>query len=115
MRDLQRLANERAAEEERIRAALADGLQEAEKLRDRSAAETEQRFSKNREKAAAEYESVTGDARRRYEDERNAAQSEYKGIRQGVESEVSRVKESARNERQQASWEAMTVFDALKG
>jgi len=36
-------------------------------------------------------------------------------LRHGVESELSRVKEAARNEKQQASWEALTVFDALKG
>jgi hypothetical protein len=115
MRELQRLANERAAEEERIRVALAEGLRAAEEARDKAAAETEQRFTKNREKAAAKYEAVTGAARSEYENERNAAQQEYKGLRQGVESEVSRIKEAARNERQQASWEALTVFEALKG
>ena len=49
------------------------------------------------------------------EADRNAAQQEYKGLRHGVESELSRVKEAAHNEKQQASWEALTVFDALKG
>ena len=32
-----------------------------------------------------------------------------------MESELSRVTEAAHNEQQQASWEALTVFDALKG
>jgi hypothetical protein len=115
MRDLQRLANERAAEEERIRSALTDGLKAAEDVRDKAVAAAQQKFTKSREKAAAEYESVTGVARREYEEHRNAAQKEYKGLRHGVESEVSRATEAARDERQQASWEALTVFDALKG
>ena len=115
LRDLQRLAGERAREEERIRTVLADGLQAAEQARDAAAAEIEREFNAGRSAATTEYESVTGQARQRYEADRNAAQQEYKGLRHGVESELSRVKEAAHNEKQQASWEALTVFDALKG
>src|SRR6185312_10737357 len=63
----------------------------------------------------ADFERVTGGARERYEADRNSAQKEYKGLRHGVESELSRIKEAARSEKQQASWETLTVFDALKG
>ena len=114
LRDLQRLANERAREEERIRTVLADGLQAAEQARDAAAAEIEREFNEGRTAATSEYESVTGEARQRYEADRNAAQKEYKGLRHGVESELSRVKEAAHNEKQQASWEALTVFDASR-
>src|SRR6185436_21146868 len=75
----------------------------------------ERQFNEGRSAATSTFESATGDARQRYEKERNAAQQEYKGLRHGVESELSRIKEAARNEKQQASWEALTVFDALKG
>jgi hypothetical protein len=115
LRDLQRLANERAREEERIQTALSEGLQAAERDRDSAAAEIEREFEKGRSAATNEYESVTGEARKRYEADRNAAQKEYKGLREGVESELLRTKEAARNEKQQASWETLTVFDALKG
>ena len=115
LRDLQRLAGERAREEERTRTVLADGLHAAEQARDAAAAEIEREFNACRSAATSEYESVTGQARQRYETDRNAAQQEYKGLRHGVESELSRVKEAARNEKQNASWEALTVFDALKG
>src|SRR3954447_12946154 len=115
LRDLQRLAGERAREEERIRSVLADGLQAAEQARDAASTEIEREFNLSRSATTTEYESVTGKARQCYEAERNAAQKEYKGLRHGVESELSRVKEAARNEKQQASWEALTVFDALKG
>src|SRR5215212_2041432 len=115
LRDLQRLASERAREEARIRTVLAEGLQAAEQARDAAAAEIDRDFDAGRSAATSEYESVTSQARQRYESNRNAAQQEYKGLRHGVESELSRVKEAARNEKQQASWEALTVFDALKG
>jgi hypothetical protein len=115
MRELQRLANERAQEEARIHTGLAEGLRGAEEARGRAADEARQLFTDRRAAAAAEYEQITGEARRRYEDQRNAAQSEYKGLRRGVESEVSRVAEAARSEQQQKSWEALTLFDALKG
>jgi hypothetical protein len=115
LRDLQRLANERAREEGRIAAALAEGLEAAEKTRDAAVVQIEQRFTEGRTAATSEYEGVTGAARQRYEDDRNASQQEYKGLRHGVESELSRVKEAARSEQQNASWEALTVFDALKG
>ncbi len=115
LRDLQRLANERAQEEQRIRETLATGLQSAEKVRDTTAADVERQFAESRTAATSEYEQITSAARERYEDERNAAQKEYKGLRQGVESELSRVREAAKSEQQNASWEALTVFDALKG
>jgi S-DNA-T family DNA segregation ATPase FtsK/SpoIIIE len=115
LRDLQRLANERAREEERIRAALTAGLKAAEKDRDAAAADIERQFDEGRSSATTEFESLTGEARQRYETDRNAAQQEYKGLRHGVESELSRVKEAALNEKKQVSWETLTVFDALKG
>ncbi len=115
LRDLQRLASERFRDEERIRAALAEGLQKAERDRDAAAAAIEREFTEGRSSATNEYESVTGEARQRYESARNAAQQEYKGLRHGVETELSRVKEAAHSEKEQASWETLTVFDALKG
>jgi DNA segregation ATPase FtsK/SpoIIIE, S-DNA-T family len=115
LRDLQRLSGERAREEERIRTALAEGLRAAEQRRDAAAAEIEREFNEGRAAVTSEYERVTGAARQQYEANRNAAQKEYKGLRHGVESELSRVKEAALNEKQQASWETLTVFDALKG
>ncbi len=115
MQQLQRLANERAAEEKRIAADLENGLRQAEVAREKATTQIAEEFERSRELVSKEYEQVSGDARRQYEHQRDAAQREYKGLRSGVESEVSRVAESARNERQQASWETLTVFDALKG
>jgi len=115
MRDLQRLANERNQEESRIRTALDVGLQASEIARDTTAADIARQFNERRAQAAAEYERVTSEARTRYESEREAAQQEYKGLRQGVESEVSRVTKTAHDEKQRVSFEALTVFDALKG
>ncbi|MCI0492918.1 MAG: AAA family ATPase, partial [Planctomycetes bacterium] len=115
LRDLQRLANERAQEEERIRAALSEGLNEATAARDKAAREVEQQNSEHRDLATAEFEKNTADTRRQYEQQRDAAQHEYKGLRQGVESEHSRVTEAALAEQQQASWETQAVFEAIQG
>jgi hypothetical protein len=115
MGQLQRLASERWSEESRIKSALLEGLRAAEEARDNAAAEVERRFTTGRSTANADYERVTTEARSRYEAERDAAQQQYKGLRHGVESEHSRVLEAAHSERQEASWEALTVFDALKG
>jgi hypothetical protein len=115
LRDLQRLANERARDEQRTQQALSDGLKSAEAARDAAAAEIERQFTEVRVAATNEYDQVTSTARQRYEEDRNAAQHEYKGLRKGVETELSRVKEAAHSEQQNASWEALTVFDALKG
>ena len=115
LRDLQRLASDRAKEEQRIREALAAGLAAAEKTRDATAVDIEREFTSARTAATSEYERITGSARQRYEDDRNAAQRQYKELRQDAESELSRVKDAAKSEQQNANWEAMTVFDALKG
>ena len=115
LRDLQRLANERAREEQRIEVALAEGLAAAEKARDVTAVEIEREFTTRRTAATTEFEQVTSQARQLYEQDRDAAQREYKGLRHGAESELSRVREAARSEQETASWEALTVFDALKG
>jgi hypothetical protein len=115
MGDLQRLANERWSAERRIRTALAEGLGAAEAAQEAAAAEIERRFNEVRAAATVAFERTTAEARRRYELDRNEAQQQYKGLRRGVESEAARVKEAALNEQRQASWEALTVFDALKG
>jgi S-DNA-T family DNA segregation ATPase FtsK/SpoIIIE len=115
LRDFQRLANARARDEERIRLTLAEGLQATERERDAATTDIDRQFNEGRTAATKEYEQATGYARTQYEEQRNAAQKEYKGLRYGVESELSRVREAARTEKQQASWEALTVFDALKG
>lgn len=115
MRGLQRLANERSAEETRIHITLADGLRAAEQARETLAAEIEQRFADARARAAAAYELATANARSQYEQQRDAAQRQYKGLRSGVESEADRIITEARSQQQLASWEALTLFDALKG
>ena len=114
MRDLQRLANERAGAESRIRAALDDGLNEAEHARDASTREIESRYSSARAKAQAEYDSARQTTQQQYERERDAAQSQYKGLRSEVESVHSQALRSAVTEEQEASWETLAVFDAIK-
>lgn len=115
MRDLQRLANERADAEERIRAARDNGLQEAERARDDATKSIDAKYNAARAAAQAEFESSRRATQERYERERNAAQHEYKGLRHEVESSHAKSLQSAETEQQEASWETLAVFDAIKG
>lgn len=115
LRELQRLAAERHQEEARVGTALADGLSAAKQALNEANQSAERKRAEARAHATAEYDHSTSEVRSRYEQERDAAQRQYKGLRQEVESEHSRVTEAARGEEQQASWEAMAVFDALRG
>jgi hypothetical protein len=115
LRKLQRLVTVRSEQEESVRTELAAGLDEAKRSAAEAAQRVEREYADARAAATANYERTTAEARSRYESERDAAQRQYKGLRHGVESEHSRVTEAARSEKQQESWEAMAVFDALKG
>jgi energy-coupling factor transporter ATP-binding protein EcfA2 len=115
MRDLQRLANERAQAESQIRAALEVGLRDSQQQRDATSREIESRYSTARATAQAEYDVSLQATQQRYERERDAAQQQYKGVRNEVESSHAQVLRSAVTEQQEASWETLTVFDAIKG
>ena len=115
MRDLQRLANDRAQAESRIRAALEEGLRDAEHQRDAQTGEIESRCSSARAAAQAEYDTSRQAIQQRYERERDAAQQEYKGLRHEVETTHAQVLRSAVTEQQESSWETLAVFDAIKG
>jgi energy-coupling factor transporter ATP-binding protein EcfA2 len=115
MRDLQRLANDRWQEENRIEITLDEGLRAAESARDAASREIELRHAAARETARAEFETTRGSAERQYQAERDSAQQQYKGLRHEVESEHTRVLHAAVTEQQEASWETLAVFDAIKG
>jgi DNA segregation ATPase FtsK/SpoIIIE, S-DNA-T family len=115
MRDLQRLANDRWQEENRSESELEEGLRAAGESRDLAGREIESRYTAAREAARTEYESTRGSAERQYETERDSAQQQYKGLRENVESEHTRVLRAAVTEQQDASWETLAVFDAIKG
>jgi energy-coupling factor transporter ATP-binding protein EcfA2 len=115
MRDLQRLANERAAAEQQLRSAQEVGLREAEERRDAARKAVEANNDAARSAAQAEFDASRQATQESYERERNAAQSEYKGLRHDVESTHAQGLQSAETEQQESSWEALTIFDAIKG
>ncbi|MEX2315893.1 MAG: hypothetical protein WD669_01990, partial [Pirellulales bacterium] len=115
LRDLQLLANERHEEEARVRARLTGGLAAAKQTLDEATRLSDRQTAETRTQTTSDYERATAESRRCYEQHRDEAQKQYKGLRHGVESEHSRVTEAARSEQQQASWESMAVFDALRG
>jgi DNA segregation ATPase FtsK/SpoIIIE, S-DNA-T family len=115
MRDLQRLANDRAQAETRIRTALEGGLRDAERERDATTGEIDSHYATARSAAQVEYDTSRETTQQRYERERDAAQKQYKGLRHEVESSHAQVLRSAVNEQQESSWETLAVFDAIKG
>jgi DNA segregation ATPase FtsK/SpoIIIE, S-DNA-T family len=115
MRDLQRLANDRWQDEVRIERELEEGLRAAMEVCNSEDRDIETRHTSVRETARHEYETTRGSAEQHYEAERNSAQQQYKGLRDTVESEHTRVLRAAVTEQQEASWETLAVFDAIKG
>jgi hypothetical protein len=114
LRDLQRLANERAGEEERIRTALVEGLRGAELARDKAAAETARQFAQKREAASQEHEQASADARRSYEQQRVAAQEQYEGLRQQVKAEQQKTENLALAEQEEADWHNLVFADVIE-
>ena len=115
MRDLQRLANDRAQAESQIHTALDTVLHDAAHERDVKSSEIESHYSSARGAAQAEYDTSREATQQRYERERDAAQQQYKGLRHDVESTHAQVLRSAVTEQQESSWETLAVFDAIKG
>ncbi len=115
MRDLQRLADERAAEETLLRDALDQGLAE---VRQKFSAEREQidaQWEAARAVAETEHDRQRTTAEEAYQEELQATQHEYKGIRSEVELEHSQETETAQKEKQESAWQALTMFEVSKG
>ena len=87
MRDLQRLANDRAQEEQRIRTALEAGEREADRAFEADSRDAETRYASARDAARAQYEQSRAAVEHEYQSERDAAQQQYKGLRQDVETQ----------------------------
>ncbi len=114
MRALQRLSNERAQSESRVRAALDDGLREAAERRDATAHEAEDRNSIGRVNAQIEYESTRQAVQQKYELDRDAAQQQYKDLRSSVESTHTQELRSATTEKQERTWEIQSLYEGTK-
>jgi len=115
MRDLQRLANERAQAETRVQAALDDGLRTALEERDAIVNGAEDRHTAHRIAAQIEYDDSRQATQQRYEVDRDAAQQQYKQLRHSVESTHARDLQAAANEQKERTWEAQSIYDGSKG
>ncbi len=115
MRDLQRLANERAQAELHARATLEQGLHAAEEKFAANRQMIESHYDSARHAARLEYDETRTSTEHQYESERDQAQRQYKGLRQNVESAHAHGLQTAQAELQESSWETLTVFDAIKG
>ncbi|CAK9037432.1 ESX secretion system protein EccC (Type VII secretion system protein EccC) (T7SS protein EccC) [Durusdinium trenchii] len=114
MRDLQRLANERQLEEERIarehdqaKKAAADKFAERT---GKSETQYKQQTTEQEESHNSRVESLQAE----YEQNRTGAQGEYKQIRDQTEAKYNTTVRTAKEEKKQAVWQALAVFDASK-
>jgi S-DNA-T family DNA segregation ATPase FtsK/SpoIIIE len=114
MRSLQRLANERAQEEARVRNFLADALQAAAQRRDSTIHEADDRNSIGRVNAQIEYESTRQSIQQTYELDRDTAQSAYKNLRNDLESSHTQKLREATAEKQERTWEIQQLYEGTK-
>ena len=114
MRDLQRLADDRAAEEMRLRAARNQGVEEVQQKFSAKREEIDAQWEAARVKATTEQEQQRATADQEYQRELQAAQQEYKELRSEVERKHSQTTQAARQEQQESAWQALTLFEASK-
>ena len=115
MRDLQRVATERKAAEDRIAGERRDAEQAAELSYEEAAEAAESRYAKLKEEA----ESQADDDRRKLEAEyelaRTGAQQEYHGLRSAAESDRKRTSAEAEQRHKDEALVILSTFDAQKG
>lgn len=115
MRDLQRLANERQAEEERIEKEYHQGMESAEKEHAAVRTSTERDYKKLKQQLDTDHAATVEQSEAAYEQARSASQNEYHGLRTTVEGEHAQTKQAAEERLKETAWQILTVFDAQKG
>ncbi|MCA9239443.1 MAG: AAA family ATPase, partial [Planctomycetales bacterium] len=114
MRDLQRLARERHAEEERLAAAYSTGVRDAErkrrKIREPALEQYDEDIASANEVDAAQREAQAEDHKRLT----SALQREYRRTRDELAAKRTAAKESARKKLSDGSWQIHSVYDAKK-
>ena len=114
MRDLQRLANERYEEEERLQAKLKQAVAEAQQdLSDKQQAINEE-WEETRKLAEDRFEKDHNAESSSYDTGRKSMQGEYQGLRSDVESQHASETKNALLHQQETAWETWAMFDATK-
>ena len=111
MRDLQRAASERHAEELRIGQKRREKLAEAERLRDGRRKEADGSSHLERDRFETEYESRRTMELSAYEAERTRTQEEYRKRSEYAEAEAQRIAEKSAQEKKDSTWQIHTQFE----
>lgn len=114
MRDLQRHANHRHLEEQRIARQHAQASVQAETTLRRQTDEAKKRFEQAKQQLQQDHEQTIGRLESAYQATRDALQGEYRELRKQADTKYENtIRETTEGEKQ-AVWQAMAVFDAAK-
>ncbi|MEO1497314.1 MAG: FtsK/SpoIIIE domain-containing protein [Planctomycetota bacterium] len=114
MRALQRAATARHEEEERIARHAAEQRAAADKLRDERRRDAESGYERLREEAETQHHARRGAVVDGYERRRRSAQGDYRQARTEAQTHAAKTAEEADQERREAAWQILTIFDANK-
>lgn len=114
MRELQRAASERHADEERIAAERKQALEEAAARRDRRRRDVDEAHEAERDGVDSDYGGRRSMLDASHEAERSRAQGEYRSRRTKAEAHAAKTAKLAAEERKEAAWEILTLYDSDK-
>lgn len=114
MRDLQRLANERQLAEERIAREYRQAVTTAEEEHRHATTTADATRRKAEQTKQESYATWSSQIDVSYETERSGTQQEYRHLREETETKYKTTVATADEERKQAIWQAMAVFDTAK-
>ncbi|WP_146401556.1 FtsK/SpoIIIE domain-containing protein [Pseudobythopirellula maris] len=108
---LVRAAKERHEEERSVAKRFEEAETESENRRRRDLREADKKLERAKAAEAAEYKAATERRVAAYLARRESAQQSYQSIRTTAESEAAGVRDSAAQEKNEAAWEILTLFD----
>ncbi len=114
LRDLIRLAEERAQAEEAVAAAFADATATARREHDETTQQTTAHYETDRTQAEQSYQKARQEVPVAAQAEYDTTEKEFFEARRKVSAEYSRARDTAREEYQEARWTVRTVYEAGK-
>lgn len=114
MRELERAAAERHAEERRIAATRAHAIKETDTRRDKRRRDVEQAHRVEREGIDSDAEGRHAMLAASYEAQRDRTQEEYKTRRTSAEANAAKAVKQAATQKKEDAWEVHTLYDAAR-
>lgn len=114
MRDLQRLANQRQLEDERIAREHHQAKKAATDLHAKRTEQAESQYQQQTKDQESSHNDRVERLQSDYEQNRSQTQAEYKQIREQTESKYTTTVRTTKEDKKQAIWQSLAVFDASK-